>query len=94
MGPACVSCFLLPPLPSLSPLPPLTWSSFMRIISVSRVMPALLTSTSIRPHCFTVSSTRRWMSAASLRLAPTTMASPPDALMAAATSSAAPAEAA
>jgi len=56
------------------------------------VIPALFTKTSTVPHLATASSIRRWMSSPLLRSAPTTIASPPEALIWDATSSAAPAE--
>jgi len=66
-------------------------SLFILSISVSLVIPALFTSTSTVPHLATASSTRRWMSSPLDRSAPTTIASPPEALICDATSSAAPA---
>ena len=64
-------------------------SSLMRMMSVSRVVPALLTRMSMRPKAFLAASIRAWASATWLTSAWTAMASPPRASIWATTSLAA-----
>ena len=65
-------------------------SGFMRIMSVSRVIPALFTSTSTCPYAAMVSSKSVATSSRLATFAPTMIASPPASSMLAFTSSAAP----